>query len=472
MLGVCHADFYGTGNNAPWITSGAKEVTYYVSDGRVYVDGVNTGATSGATAGDVISIAFDADARSVAIRKNNTLLTTKTITASSAGYIFYVSSGGGSCTATLNYGARPFAYTAPSGYKALCSTNLPTPTILNGATAMDVKLYMGNGSTQTISGLGFSPDFVWLKKRNGATSHRLFDAVRGATKNLFSDSTAAESTDSTTLSAFDSSGFSLGTNGAVNALSDTFAAWCWDAGSSTVTNTAGTISSQVRANASAGFSVVTYTGTDAAGLVGHGLGVTPGMIIVKARSNTANNDWMVYHSGLANPPQDALLLNSTGGPYTNNVYPWNSSVTSSAFGVNPGSGVYGISSSGVGYVAYCWAPVSGYSAFGRYTGNGSADGPFVHTGFRPRWIMTKSSIGISSNWMILDTARDTYNLSSNELGANLNAIENDNIQFRGDTDIVSNGFKLRSLNTEVNASGCTYIYAAFAENPFSISRAR
>jgi hypothetical protein len=465
MFGVCNADFYGTGGNAPWITPGAKEVTYYVSDGRVYVDGVNTGTTSGATAGDIISFAFDADARSVAIRKNNTLLATKTITASAAGYIFYVSSGGGSCTATLNYGARSFAYTAPSGFKALCTANLPTPTIANGATAMDVKLYTGNGSTQTISGLNFSPDLVWIKARSSAQTHVLMDTVRGTSSQLFSNLTNAEGAQTDQITAFNSDGFALGANvagtGRVNTSSVTYAGWCWDAGSSTVTNTQGSITSQVRANASAGFSIVTYTAPASNTFtVGHGLGVAPGFILVKGRNQAYN--WDVYHQSLG--ATGRLILNTTSDFITTSG-PWaNTPPTSSVFS-SSGNGVY--YNNGDTLVAYCFAPVVGYSSFGSYTGNGSADGPFVYTGFRPALVIVKMSSS-TGNWIILDDKRLGYNVDNNPLFPNLSNAE-------GTTDLIditSNGFKVRTTDATFNTNAGTYIYAAWASSPFAYARAR
>jgi hypothetical protein len=372
----------------------------------------------------------------------------------------------------LNFGQRPFAYTAPSGYKALCSTNLPTPAILNGATAMDVKLYTGNGSTQTISGLGFSPDLVWIKTRNVAsTDHQLYDAVRGASLRLNSNLTNAEA-DSTPygVTTFGASSFTVAdlANGGykVNGSnsSETYAAWCWDAGSSTVTNTAGTITSQVRANASAGFSVVTYTGTGANATVGHGLGVAPQMVIVKSRGANLVN-WGVYHASLGNG--NYILLNTAGGSTADATF-WNSTTPTSAV-LSLGANAT-VNQNTYNYVAYCFAPVSGYSAFGGYTGNGIDDGPFVYTGFRPRWILVKSTPS-GCSWLIYDTARNTGNESSLTLLPSSAGTEFST----GDTgiDILSNGFKLKAdIAGYANYSTYGYIYAAFAENPFSISRAR
>lgn len=459
MFGVCTSVQSGSGY--PWQAS-TPNVTYYAADGRIYVDGVNTG-TSGsasATAGDIISLAFDVDAKSVAIRKNNTLLVTKTI-GTAASYMFYISDGGGTITATFNAGQRPFAYAAPSGFKSLNTANLPTPTILKGSDYFDTKLYTGNGSTQTISGLGFSPDLVWVKQRNGVEWHALFNTISGPTYRLHSNATTEESVRVNSLTAFTSTGFTCGDHNEINGNANPYAAWCWDAGSSNSTNTAGSITSTVRANASAGFSIVTYTGNGATNAtVGHGLGVTPAMVIAKNRNTT--NGWAVWFTGFS--ANEYLVLNSTGAKATFSTQ-WGSTPTSTVFGVADGS----VNGSGNNIVAYCFAPVAGYSSAFSYSGNGSADGPAVHLGFRPRLILIKRTDFIS-NWTIRDTARDTYNKSTLDLYANSSAAE---VSAGPDIDILSSGFKCRDAGgSATNASGGTYIGFAWAENPFSIARAR
>ena len=330
---------------------------------------------------------------------------------------------------------------------------------------MDVVKYDGTGATQTISGLNFSPDFVWLKRRDSADSHQLFDIIRGATNFLGSDTTNAEQTLATLLTSFNSDGFSIGS---YYPSSSTFAAFCWDAGSSTVTNTAGSISSQVRANASAGFSVVTYTGNGTAGAtIGHGLGVAPEMIIVKCR-NVARN-WTVGHQGIASDPwTDYLMLNSTAAAGDLNTV-WNDTAPSSTvFTVGTSNGVNANTET---HVAYCFAPVAGYSSFGSYTGNGSADGPFVFCNFRPRWIMLKKTDTVS-DWWIYDTARQDYNVMGPILYPNSSSAEFATDASIFGRDLLSNGFKVRNANITVNGNGSTYIYAAFAEHPFAYSRAR
>jgi len=366
-------------------------------------------------------------------------------------------------TFTLNAGQRPFAYAAPSGFKSLNTANLPTPTIARPSTVMDVALWTGNGSARSITGLGFSPDFVWIKGRSGATDHALYDVVRGVQKDLVSNSTAAETTQAQGLTAFNSDGFSLGTLAKVNTNSATYVGWTWDAGTSTVTNNSGTISSQVRANTSAGFSIVTYTGNGTGGAtVGHGglVDLAKGMIFVKRRA--AADSWRVYHGALGNTT--TLFLNGTDAS-TPSIGWWNNtSPTSTVFslgtddGVNPASGTV---------VAYCFAPVAGYSNGFSYTGNGSTDGSFVYLGFRPRLILLKCS-STTGNWTLVDTAREGYNVDNDPLYPNLSNAE-------GTTDlldITSNGFKLRTTDASVNSNAATYVGFAWAESPFQYARAR
>jgi len=331
---------------------------------------------------------------------------------------------------------------------------------------MDVALYTGNGSTQNISGLGFSPDLVWMKVRSINYNHTLIDSVRGATQTLSSSMTVQEYTEPTGPTAFTSDGWSMNGDvtyvGSVNANGQTYAAWTWDGGSSTVSNTDGSITSSVRANPSAGFSVVTYTGTGSAATVGHGLNAAPGLILIKGRTGTS--DWPVYHSALSNPTNDVLVLNTTDSAQSVTNY-WNGT-NSSVIGLLNGSWAH--NTSGVDYVAYCFAPIEGYSAFGSYTGNGSSDGPFVYTGHRSRWILLKNASSGGSNWYLFDTARDTYNVAVTYLMPNSSAAESTATFI----DICSNGFKVRNAGGDTNGSGNTIIYACFAENPFSIARAR
>ena len=303
----------------------------------------------------------------------------------------------------------------------------------DGRVAMAATLYSGNNSTQTVSNIvntvGMQPDLVWIKSRNiSGANHVLTDSVRGVTKFVFSNLTAAEYTIADTLTSFNSNGFSLGNTAYdFNITGNNYVGWQWKAGGTAVSNTAGTITSSVSANTTAGFSVVTYTGTGATGTVGHGLGVAPSMIIIKSRSASATA-WRVFAS-ILNDNSKWLALNTTEAATTESGY-WNTGVTSSVFGLGAYSYING---SGTTYVAYCWAPVAGYSAFGSYTGNGSADGPFIYTGFRPRFVMIKRTDAIQS-WAIWDTSRDSVNVASLQLYPNLSSAENsyltmDNLTF-------------------------------------------
>jgi hypothetical protein len=285
------------------------------------------------------------------------------------------------------------------------------------------------------------------------------DAVRGAANYVVSNTTAAEVNAPTFLTSFNLNGWSLGSNGYGAGV--TVVGWQWNAGGSTVTNTSGTISAQVRANATAGFSVVTYTGNGTQpSTVGHGLGVAPSLIILKTR-NSAVYDWNSYHISLGNTQY--IALNTTAAA-SSAVSLWNNtSPTSTVFTINH----VAVNTSSNTYVAYCFAPVAGYSAFGSFTGNGSTDGPFVFLGFRPRWILIKRTDS-TANWRVLDTSRDTTNIEKLEL---LPSSSNAESTFDS-LDGLSNGFKIRTSDFVYNASGGTYIYACFAEVPFKFANAR
>lgn len=345
-----------------------------------------------------------------------------------------------------------------------------TYAIPDGRTVMAATTYTGTGATQTISnavnGVSFQPDLVWVKGRSGATDHAWYDAVRGVQKQIESNTTTAETTETTGLTAFGSTGFTIGALAQMNTNAATYVAWQWNAGGSTVTNTSGTISAQVRANATAGFSVVTFTSTGSSGAVtvGHGLGVAPAMVITKERG--AVGSWGVYHTGLTTPASQFLNLQTTGAATTNTSYWGNTNPTSTV--VTLGNGT--MMALNTTMVMYCFAAVAGYSAFGSYTGNGSADGPFIYTGFRPRFVLFKKS-SAADDWVIYDTSRDTYNVASNNLYPNGSYAEDSNTTNRA-ADILSNGFKIRSSATYLNLNAATFIYAAFAENPLKFANAR
>jgi hypothetical protein len=344
-----------------------------------------------------------------------------------------------------------------------------TYAIPDGRTVMAATTYTGTGATASISnsnnGVSFQPDWVWVKQRNGTAYHALFDSVRGATKVIQSNTTTAEQTFATALTAFNSDGFTTGSSTDTNQSGQSYIGWQWKAGTTSASNTNGSITSTVSANTTAGFSVVTYTGTGANATIGHGLGVAPSMVIVKRRTGAAT-DWLVYQSSMAATPQNGYLsLNGTAG-YTAYAAAWNNTAPTSTV-VSIGSDV-AVNGSTSTYVAYCFAAVTGYSAFGSYTGNGSTDGPFVYLGFRPRFLLIKNS-SVSVDWVIEDTSRDTYNPVGAELEPNLSNAETTG---NNDLDILSNGFKPRRNSTFANGSGNTIIYAAFAENPFKYANAR
>jgi len=453
----------GIGSSAvPLNVQNAASQVIYFEDGSKGVDASRTTYGASYSSGTVIGVAFDADSNQVTFYKNNVSQGAIGTTAGVQYFPFVMSFN---ATYVANFGQRPFAYTAPSGFKALCTANLPAPVVTKPSTVMDVKLYTGNGTSQTISGLGFSPDFIWTKSRSRIDNNVLHDIVRGRTSNLYSDLAASENTTTTStadLVSFDANGYTLGTvqQSAMNRSGETYVAWCWDAGSSTVTNTQGSISSQVRANASAGFSVATLT-TPGSGTftVGHGLNVAPSLVICKARNQAFT--WIVYHrsAGAGN----VLVLNTTAASAASATV-WQNTNPSSTL-------VYGdVTNWGTAnYVMYSFAPVAGYSSFGSYTGNGSTDGPFVYTGFRPRWIMWKCTTA-AYDWDVYDSVRDPRNAAAARLKPNSSDAEA--TLSPATFDILSNGFKLRANYNSSNASSQTFIYAAFAEHPFQYARAR
>ena len=561
---------------------------YYADGGSKRNGGTSTSYGAGfAGGGDVIGCAFDADNGTLTFYKNGSSQGVAFTGLTDGPYFPATGDGSGVNTArsSVNFGQRPFAYTPPTGHKSLCTQNLPDPTIADGSSRFDVKLWTGNGSTQSITGYNFSPDFAWIKSRNFSTDHALFDAVRGATKRIRANQYNAENTDTNTLTAFNSYGFSLGSSSAVNYNTKTFVGWAWDAGdnssktytvkvvsdsgnkyrfddfgSSAVTleleegstyvfdqsdssnaghplrfsttsngthgggteyttgvtitgtpgqagakttivvaasaptlyyycgvhsgmggqantnstagasNLDGSIQAVVRANPSAGFSIVTYTGTGSNATIGHGLNAAPGLVIVKKRS--AAGSWTVWHEAFSTASNtDYIYLDSNtqraqngsdAQPFWNNTVPTNNVVS-----LGTGGNVNGSSAT---YVAYCFAPVEGYSAFGSYTGNGSTDGTFVFTGMRAAWVMVKRTDAGAGNWTIVDNARNTHNASDKLLFPNL--ADSEATTTTNKVDLTSNGFKLRGAGGNTNASGGTYIYAAFAEHPFKTARAR
>ena len=547
--------------------------------------------SSSVNTGDILSLAFDADAGKLWVAKNGTWMTNASGTGDpangnnpdfssltySGGYFFMAgpyNSDSLSAELEANFGARPWAYSAPSGFKALNTASLPTPTIADGSNYFQTKLITGNNSTQAITTTSMSPDFVWLKRRNqGTYSHSLVDSVRGASKRLASEGTYAEDTFAA-VSSFDSEGFTLG-NTILNETGASTVAWAWDAGANSsktytvkvvsdsgnkyrfddfgtsavtldleegstyvfdqsdssnsghplrfsttsdgthnsgseyttgVTTTGtpgsagakttivvgsgvatlyyycsahsgmggqantnstagasnfdGSIQATVRANQTAGFSIVTYTGNGTQdATVGHGLlNATPDFVITKNR--TTANYWAVHHSGLASGHYLRLNLNMASEAASHYWVSFSSSVMTMN---DTGTALNNINNSSDDYVSYCFTSVAGYSAFGSYEGNGNADGPFVYTGFRVKWLMARRVENAVANWLITDAARSPYNVIDKLLTANTSGAEDTYTQ----VDFLSNGFKIRNTGPFMNASGDKHIYIAFAENPFS-----
>jgi len=323
------------------------------------------------------------------------------------------------------------------------------------------------GGATDVSSLSFQPDFVWAKKRDGAENHGLFDAIRGATKTLSSNTTSAESTRSGSLTSFDNDGWSMGgSDGIISASGSTYVGWAWKANGSGSSNTDGSITSTVSANTTSGFSIVSYTGNSTTGAtVGHGLNQTPNMVIIKSRGHST--DWQTWFTGFgtgSGASVKRIYLNQNyalSGLSANSFYP-DSDV------INMNSGDHYFNSSSYNYIAYCFHSVKGYSKFGSYTGNGSTDGTFVYTGFKPAFVMIKNTTN-GNNWFILDNKRTLFNLADDSLFPNSNSAEITNQPTNYGLDILSNGMKMRTSGDHLvnnnNASGNTYIYMAFAEAP-------
>jgi len=582
MVGV--ADQSHSLNTYVGATSGSWGYYY---NGRSYHAASSSAYGSSYSTNDVISIALDMDNLAIYFAKNGVWQNSGDPTSGSSktgaaytnlsGTIFPAINGYGG-TQVANWGQRPFAYTAPSGYKALCTQNLPEPTIADGSAYMDVLTWTGDGSsTRSLTGLGFNPDLAWLKSRSVNNDHNLFDSVRGVEKTLSSNLTSAEVNQPIHgyVTSFDSDGFSVagGSLGDVNYASRTYVGWAWDAGANSsktyavtvvsdsgnkyrfdghgtsavtldleegstyvfdqsdssnaghplrfsttsdgthgggseyttgvttvgtpgsagasttivvasgaptlyyycsvhsgmggqantnstagASNFDGSIQATVRANPTAGFSVVTWTGTGTAGSVGHGLNSSPGMILLKNYGETA--DWRVWHKDLSNTATNYLELNKTSGSQSSSAIWGNTAPTSSVFNVATDGHS---NSNGRGIVAYCFAPVEGYSAMGSFTGNGSTDGPFVYTGFRPAFIIMKNVVG--NNWYIYDYKRGAeHNPTAEPLYPDASFSEGTNRP----VDFLSNGVKIR-YNQHINPSGVEVIYMAFAENPFSLN---
>jgi hypothetical protein len=349
----------------------------------------------------------------------------------------------------------------------LCSENLDTPAIIDGTENFNTVLFSATaGSGASITGYGFAPDWVWTKARNTTQSHQLFDSVRGDNKIIYSNLTNTESAQSAGYFTLESDGFDYGTS---TFSSNTYVGWGWLAGTAfsndASATSVGTIDSSGQVNTTAGFSIVSYTGTGSAGTIKHGLSAAPEMLIVKNRDTA--RDWMVYHSALGATKR--IWLNYTYGEDSGTAASatWNDTApTSTVFSI--GTNIHS-NESGDDFICYAFHSVEGYSKVGSYTGNGNADGAFVYTGFRPAWVMIKRS-DATDNWVMQDSARGAFNPDLGWLYADLTAAEETGSSRY--CDFVSNGFKIRNSGTSTNASGGTYIYLAFAEAPFKFANAR
>jgi len=429
-------------SNKPWWFKDGTDVTARISDTAV-------------STGDIFQCIYDADNNKVWFGINNTYYglngsTSTTVSASdiasgtnpaktltsSDTYILqvcpYPSAG-----ATVNFGQRAFAYTPPTGFKPLNTANLAAPTVKDGSEYFDTLTYTGDGLTpKEINGLGFQPDFVWIKDRLASTDHILTDAVRGATKNLATNSTAVENTDAQNLQSFDDDGFTIGNGSQVNLSSGrTYVAWNWKEG------------------ATPGFDIATHTNTNDSTVISHSLGVAPEFIISKARDSSATQ-WRAHH--VSGGVSQTLILSTDQGFVASGERV--TAVSSSTFTYDAT-----VTPNGTNFIHYLWSGVEGYSKFGSYTGNGSSDGPFVYCGFKPAWVMVKRSSTSETGWIIIDNTRDDYNPGNHELNAENSQAE---LTAYERFDLLSNGFKQRSTYGANNLSGGTYIYAAFAENPF------
>jgi hypothetical protein len=471
IIGVGPVDMQLSGN----LGAGSPPGSGYGTElGQVNGTGANGSwsNTGGSTAGDIIGIAFDADNGNMYVYKNGSSLNGGI--ASHTGLVMpqipVVSLNGSSRSGVINFGQRPFAYTPPTDYVSLCTTNLTDPTISDPSTAMDALLYTGDGqSSKAVTGYGFSPGFLWIKERSSTSDHGLWNTVVGSSKYLSSNSTAAEVTTTTELNSIDSAGFTVGSSSMTNENSQTYVAWAWETGDTTTTvakDANGTnlpgATCEYRANTTNGFSVVKVADPQSNEARVHGLGVAPDFFICK--STASADSWHTYWKVLGRSYY--INLNGTGPASSSDQF-GSQEPDSTYFYVKSNTGS-GANKSG-GMVYYLWSAVDQYSAFGEYLGNANADGPFVFTGFRPKWILFKMRSG-SGNWRLMDTSRDLINPCDAQLYPDNTDAESSSTAH--EVDYLSNGFKVVTSHPAMNSSGQYYLYAAFAEHPFKSARAR
>lgn len=442
------------GNFGNIIAVGTNAGEYsYRFNGQKMIAGVASAYGASYTANDVIGVAFDATNLTIEFFKNGT--SQGQLTGMPSGeYIAFTEQYNGGST-RINFGQRPFAYTPPTGFKALNTANLTEPSIKKPSLYMDATLRTGTGATASVSSLGFQPDLVWIKSRSAATNHNMFDSGRGVQKGLGTNWSGAQYTDANTLTAFNSNGYSLGSDASsrgVNVNTATYVDWAWKKG------------------ATPGFDVVTYTGNATNRTIAHGLGVVPEMMLIRNYDWASTQVMVAYHSRLNNgttPANYYLYTTSTAAEAATAAFFNNTMPTSSVFTV--GTDTF-VNRSGDGHVAYLFASVEGFSKFGSYVGNGSTDGPFVWCGFRPRFILLKDRNNVAY-WIMVDTVRNTFNVISDELLTNTADAEN-GLAITTAIDATASGFKIRTSDANINFSADNYIFAAFAEAPFKYARAR
>jgi hypothetical protein len=454
-IGVGNLGSYQTSVNS-YLGNYAGTYLWYAYGGNGWkdVNGSNSSVAQSFAANDVVGVALDVDAGTLTMYKNGS--SQLQIASGLSGQfdpVFSDGSGQYVSAFEVNFGQKSFAHTPPSNHLALCSKNLPDPAIKKPTEHFNTVLYTGNETARSITGIGFEPSLVWIKERSAGGSHRIFDQVRGVNKVLQSDADTAE-LDRTEVTAFNSDGFSLADSVTVNQDGVTHVAWNWKANGAGSANTDGAQTTTVSANTTAGFSIAACTGSGGSTTYGHGLGTTPEIVIIKSRS-TADN-WYFFTTSI-DGSWDYMYLNTTAAKTDTSTIANSTTITTSFV-------------SGVTFIAYSFAEVEGFSKFGSYTGNASADGPFVYCGFRPAWILVRNTI--AENWEIYDIARDPVNPTDHGLRPDSSAAEYDQSSNNRSFDILSNGFKVRGTNGGINGSGNTLLFVAFAESPFKYANAR
>ena len=490
------------------LDDGAISASWRTSTGQIRQGNTNVQATGlSASAGDIVQIAFNASTRRMWVGVNGSYYnngdpaagtdSTYQTNLTADTYFFSASLHQSGSTdnhrGIANFGQNPtfsgqvsaaatqrnadsngkgeFRYEPPTGFLALCEDNLPTPAIADPGENFKCVLWTGDGNAgRSIAGVGFKPDLVWIKERSSTSGHALFDSVRGPGFRLVTNTNAAEDHVSTNVynPSFNNDGFTIGTDGALNQSGQTYVAWCWKAGGAAVANTDGSINSQVSVNQTAGFSIVSYTGTGANATVGHGLDKTPNIVLCKNRPDVTNWSFNGNFGGLVYGTKK-LVLQSDGAILddTNEVM----SANATTFSIGNSTATNGAADE---QIAYCWTEIEGFSKFGSYIGNGNADGPFVYCGFKPAWIMVKNIDDTGGrDWGIQDSSRASTNPCNKQLKANQSEVENSSLAASTfQIDMLSNGFKVRNNTGIWNRNGDTMIFMAFAESPFQTANAK